>query len=177
MPAPLLSPPSDTWPRQFERTRAELSEVFADAPVRIEHIGSTSVPALVAKPVIDVLLGTDALATIEARIAPLAGRGYRYRPEYEDVLPARRYFVRDADGDRLRIHLHAVVEGGPIWREHLAFRDALRTDDALRTAYQHLKLELAARHPGDKSAYAAAKDPFVRGWIDALLAADPHPAP
>ena len=171
MPAVDLSRGSADWSRQFERTRAELTALFADTPVRIEHIGSTAVHDLDAKPVIDVLLGAGTLSVIEARIDVLRRPGYRYRPEYEDVLPLRRYFVRDADGERLRIHLHAVLEGGTIWREHLAFRDALRTDSRLRATYRALKLGLAARHAGDKAAYGAAKAPFVRGTIDALLGA------
>lgn len=165
----IVSPWSEAWQAQFERARAELLDAFAGPPVRIEHIGSTAVHGLAAKPVIDVLLGADVLAVVETRIDALAGLGYRYRPEYEDALPTRRYFVRDADGERLRIHLHAVVEGGPIWREHLAFRDALRGDDALRAAYQALKCDLAARHAGDKAAYTDAKTPFIRAVIAAHL--------
>ncbi|MFZ5637665.1 MAG: GrpB family protein [Pseudomonadota bacterium] len=175
MPAVVLAPWSAAWPLQFERIRTELLAAFEDAPVRIEHIGSTAVPGLVAKPVIDALLGAETLAVVEARIDALAGSGYRYRPEYEDVLPTRRYFVRDADGERLRIHLHAVAEGDPIWREHLAFRDALRDDAALRTAYRTLKCELAARFADDKTAYGDAKGPFIRDAIDRLLGGSQRP--
>lgn len=163
----ILSPWSETWPRQFESAKAELQTAFGDASVRIEHIGSTAVPGLDAKPVLDVLLGAEALAVVESRIDALKRSGYRYRPEYEDALPTRRYFVRDAGGERLRIHLHAVVEGASIWREHLIFRDALRGDDALRAAYQALKRDLAVRFADDKAAYTDTKGPFIRVVIDA----------
>jgi len=171
MPAVIVAPYSDAWPSQFGGVRDELSTAFDGVRARIEHIGSTAVPGLPAKPVIDALLGVDALATVESRIGALAERGYRYRPEYEDVLPMRRYFVRDADGGQLRVHLHAVVEGSDLWREHLAFRDVLRGDEALRAAYGMLKRDLAARFAHDKTAYTDAKGPFIQAAIATALAA------
>ncbi|MBP6750210.1 MAG: GrpB family protein [Xanthomonadaceae bacterium] len=178
MSAVVLSPYSNYWPQNFERIRAEVLGVFDDAavddePVNLQHIGSTSVPGLCAKPVIDVLLGAASLAQIEAKIAALDALGYGYVAKYERELPMRRYFVRDAEGERLRVHLHGVVLGSPIWREHLAFRDALRIDPALRDRYAALKTELVQRHAGDKAAYTDAKAPFIRAIMDAALAATP----
>lgn len=178
MSAVVLLPYSERWPLAFELIRAEVLGVFADPPVdsepaSLQHIGSTSVPGLCAKPVIDVLLGATSLARIEANIGALAALGYVYVSKYERELPMRRYFVRDADGERPRVHLHGVVVGSPIWREHLAFRDALRADPALRDRYAALKTELAARFARDKAAYTDAKAPFIRATIDAALAANP----
>lgn len=103
----------------------------------VEHIGSTAVPGLSAKPVLDVLLAAATLGQIEQHIDALVGAGYEYRHRYERQIPDRRYFVRAADGaGALRVHLHAVVQGGMIWRNHLIFRDALRADPALRDAYE-----------------------------------------
>lgn len=184
MSAVVLSPYSERWPQQFERIRDEVSRVFSDAhaaddepigsmSVEIQHIGSTSVPGLCAKPVIDVLLGASTLARIEAKIGALAALGYIYVSKYERELPMRRYFVRDAEGERPRVHLHGVVLDSPIWREHLGFRDALRADPALRDRYATLKTELAERHADDKAAYTEAKAPFIRTVIDTALAAKP----
>jgi GrpB-like predicted nucleotidyltransferase (UPF0157 family) len=158
-----LLPYCEDWPRRFREAREELLALFADPKMLVEHIGSTAVPGLSAKPVLDLLLGAVSLARIEAAIPALEARGYAYVPKYERELPERRYFVRDADGNgrRLRIHLHAVVTGSPIWRQQLHFRDALRADPVLRADYDALKRRLAFEHAGDKSAYQDAKAPFI----------------
>jgi GrpB-like predicted nucleotidyltransferase (UPF0157 family) len=168
MPAVVISAYSAEWSSLFRAVRDELFEAFAPIEVAIEHIGSTSVPGLAAKPVIDVLLGANALADVESKIESLAERGYAYVPKYERELPMRRYFVKSPVGS-LRIHLHAVEHGSRLWQEHLAFRDALRTDSALRAEYQALKLDLAQRFADDKPAYTDAKGPFVRSVIDAAI--------
>jgi GrpB-like predicted nucleotidyltransferase (UPF0157 family) len=87
----------------------------------LEHIGSTSVPGLCAKPVLDVLLGVSSLGDVEASISALASAGFMYRPSYEVAIPDRRYFVRP-EGETVRVHLHAVLLGGPLWQQHLYFR-------------------------------------------------------
>jgi GrpB-like predicted nucleotidyltransferase (UPF0157 family) len=163
MSAPLLQPYQTDWPLQAEAAMAPLRALF-DAPdaVQLEHIGSTAVTGLCAKPVLDLLLGLQSLAQVEARIPALAQLGYRYRQEYETQLPQRRYFVRDAGPHQgLRVHLHAVLRGGDLWRQQLGFRDALRTSPELAQRYATLKQELALRHAGDKAAYTEAKAPFI----------------
>ena len=106
------------WPGCFIDVRAGLRGFFGEA-VAIEHIGSTAVPGLAAKPVIDVLLGAGTLGEIELRVGALRAAGWNYVPEHEDELPMRRYFVRPA-GATPRINLHAVVLGSTfgasIWR-------------------------------------------------------------
>ncbi len=120
MSAVVLLPYCERWPLEFERIRADVLGVFADASadgehVNLQHIGSTAVPGLCAKPVIDVLLGASSLARIEAKIRALNAFGYGYVSKYERELPMRRYFVRDADGERPRVHLHGVVVGSPMF--------------------------------------------------------------
>jgi GrpB-like predicted nucleotidyltransferase (UPF0157 family) len=163
-----LNPWSPAWPAGFAAVAAELGALFRPATVGIEHIGSTAVPGLVAKPVLDVLLGAQTLAVIEARIERLGEHGYEYVSKYEAELPQRRYFVKPASGAALRIHVHGVEQGSPFWRQHLAFRDALRRDQRLRAEYQALKLRLAALHAADKAAYTDAKGPFIRATLAAL---------
>lgn len=156
-----LAEPDPGWPGQFDVVAAAIRAAMGETTCVVEHIGSTAVPGLCAKPVLDLLLGVQALAAVEARLAALAAQGYRYRPAYEADVPERRYFVRDADAHLPRVHLHAVVQDGPLWRAHLAFRDALRADTALAQRYGQLKRGLAARHAADKAAYTAAKAPFI----------------
>lgn len=158
---PLVVDYREAWPRQFEEVAQALRAVMPTADAQLEHIGSTAVPGLCAKPVLDVLLGVVALEQAEALIPALAGIGFRYRPEHEAQIPQRRYFVRDA-GDGPRVHLHAVVRGGALWVQHLRFRDRLRENAELRGAYAHLKRQLAEVHAGDKAAYTEAKAPFIR---------------
>ena len=149
------------WPAQYAQVAAELVSILAGPGVVLEHIGSTAVPGLCAKPVLDIALGVAALAVVEARIDALGERGFTYRPGYESEIPDRRYFVRPA-GPLPRVHLHAVVVGGTLWRQHLGFRDALREDPGLAQSYAGLKRDLAVVHASDKAAYTEAKAPFIR---------------
>lgn len=161
MPQLELSEHQPAWPSQFADVAALLHPVLGPA-MAIEHIGSTAVPGLCAKPVLDVLLGADALQAFDSRVESLAQLGFVYRPAYEDEVPDRRYFVRAADGALPRVHAHGVVRGGPLWRSHLQFRDLLRADAAVRETYAALKRQLAQMHADDKAAYTLAKAPFIR---------------
>jgi GrpB-like predicted nucleotidyltransferase (UPF0157 family) len=101
------------WPERFREAAAELQTAFVGITVQIEHIGSTSVAGLCAKPVLDILLGAQTLAQIESRGSALAELGYRYRPEHEAELPERRYFVRQAGSDpRARVGLASLKRRG-----------------------------------------------------------------
>lgn len=154
-------PYCEGWKHHFDAIRRDLSRAFDEPSINIEHIGSTAVPGLCAKPVIGVLLGAASLAVIEATIPRLDEAGFRYVSRHEAELPMRRYFVK-AEGDAPRVHVDGGCTGSTIWQEHLRFRDALRADPAVRDAYAQLKRELVRSHGDDKSAYTAAKAPFVR---------------
>jgi GrpB-like predicted nucleotidyltransferase (UPF0157 family) len=168
MPTVILAPYSPEWPTQFRAIREELLFVFAPMVATIEHIGSTSVPGLAAKPVIDVLLGARSLGDIESKIKPLSEIGFSYVPKYEIEIPMRRYFVK-ASATSFRVHLHAVVLNSCLWQEHLAFRDRLRADGNLCAQYQALKLRLAEEFADDKSAYTAAKSPFIQSVLASVF--------
>ena len=154
---------SPLWPAVFDLEKRRLLEIFNDA-VAVEHIGSTAVPGLGAKPIIDVMLGVPDLALVEARMPALAEEGYRYVPEFEKAMPERRYFTK-LDRPPGKFHLHAVALDSPFWARHLAFRDALRADDSLARKYWRLKQHLAARHRDDRAAYAEAKGEFIRSAL------------
>lgn len=167
MSAVVVSPYSPEWPHLFHVLRERLLPVFASQAIVIEHIGSTAVPGLAAKPVIDMLLGAATLADVESKIGALDALGFTYIPKYERELPMRRYFV-SGSAIPLRVHLHAVELDSPLWQQHLMFRDALRADASLRARYQSLKLELANTFAADKAAYTAAKSPFIQSVLAAL---------
>ena len=162
----VLSPYTVEWSTAFSEVREELLVAFAPFEVVVEHIGSTSVSGLLAKPVIDVLLGANTLSDIVSKIPTLERLGYAYIAKYERDIPMRRYFVKSKSGS-LRVHLHGVEVGSQIWNEHLTFRDALRADPSLVSQYAALKLRLAAEFANDKSAYTEAKAPFIKGVLSA----------
>ena len=164
-------------PGWADRGRAEgerLTELLAPWLVgALEHAGSTAVPGLAAKPIIDLMaLVNDLARATEQASARLAADGWHYVPPELDQRPWRRFFVKpDASGKRREAHLHLIQEGHPRWAEQITFRDALRRDQQLAQRYEDLKRRLARRHGHDREAYSAGKAQFVA----AVLAQQDHP--
>ena len=157
--APIEVAPYDArWPAAFEQERALLAEALgpwlAGPP---EHIGSTAVPGLAAKPGIDIMAPVHTLAASRPAIEAARELGYVHYPYKPDVM---HWFCKPSAAHRTH-HLHLVPLGSPLWRERLAFRDALRADPELRASYQALKLDLAQRHRLVREAYTDAKTPFI----------------
>ena len=147
-----------SWPGKFEAERALLQELIGPWVVGgIHHVGSTSVPGLPAKPVIDILAGVESLDRSRPCIDKMASLGYLYWPYHSDVM---HWFCKP-DPARRTHHLHLVPFGSPRYRDELAFRDVLRGDPALTERYAALKRGLAARFPDDREAYTEHKAPFV----------------
>jgi GrpB-like predicted nucleotidyltransferase (UPF0157 family) len=142
----------------FAEERTRLASVFDHPEERIEHVGSTAVVGLPAKPIIDIMVGVVMLIDAEARI----------EAEYETELPERRYFRRPHQRPRT-FHLHCVVRGEPFWTRHVAFRDHLRGHADAAGAYGRLKRDLARRHPFDRLAYMEGKAPFIRRVLDEAM--------
>jgi len=155
---------SPEWPRAFERECAALEAILAPLPITIEHIGSTSVPGLSAKPIIDIMLGAPSLADIEARMPIIEALGYEHLPEMRELMPDNRFFAKPHSLPR-RFHLHAVEYDGTFWREHLLFRDLLRTDHTLATEYETLKDRLATEFRFQPKRYTDAKGPFINSVV------------
>jgi len=155
-------------PRLGDRARAErarLAGLLAPWLVDgVEHVGSTAVPGLAAKPVIDLMASvTDPDAVARQAGERLAADGWCYvPPELDSGGSWRRFFVKpDASGQRRVAHLHVIRAGHRRWAEQIAFRDALRGDDQLARGYEELKRRLAAQHADDREAYTAAKAEFI----------------
>jgi len=149
------------WPGLFEAERARLQSLFPDDFIAVEHMGSTAVPGLAAKPVIDILAGVESMAAARALVAPLCANGYTTSAEFNAALADRQWLMRWANGHRTH-HLHLVVHGGTPWAQRLRFRDALRADPVLAARYAALKAGLAAQYPKDREAYTEAKAAFVQ---------------
>jgi len=151
------------WPILYGQERASIVSVIGHKVVTIEHIGSTSVPGLGAKPIIDIMVGLRQLGDAEHCIAPLAAIGYEYVPEYEDELPERRYFRK---GPQTRhFHLHMVEVTSEFWGRHLIFRDYLRTHPETARAYEALKCRLAAQYATNHEGYTDAKTSFIESVV------------
>jgi GrpB-like predicted nucleotidyltransferase (UPF0157 family) len=155
-------------PELAERAQAEcgrLSKLLGPWLVDgVEHVGSTAVPGLAAKPVIDLMASVaDPDVAVAQAGEPLAADGWCYvPPELDSGGLWRRFFVKpDASGRRRVAHLHVIRAGHPRWAEQITFRDALRRDDRLARSYEDLKQRLAAQHAGDREAYTVAKSEFV----------------
>ena len=135
-----------TWAESFEHAKADLLIALGGRVLGVEHIGSTAVPGLAAKPVIDVLLGLASLDEAPACVPILVARGWVYPEEFNAALVGRRFLLkRDADGVRTH-HAHFVVHRGPLADEYVGFRDKLREREDLRERYERLKRDLAAKY-------------------------------
>jgi GrpB-like predicted nucleotidyltransferase (UPF0157 family) len=164
------------WPAKYEAEKDALLKTAGAWLVAIEHLGSTSVPGLAAKPVIDMVAAVARLDDAKHVMEPLAALGYDYVPEYEVEMPERRYFRkgrRGSDGDKY--HLHVVEPDSEFWRRHLAFRDYLRAHPEAAREYADLKRRLASEHGTDVDAYTEAKTGFIRGIEQKGAAAAPGP--
>ncbi len=148
------------WSDAFEAERARLTAALPGTFVVIEHIGSTAVPGLRTKPVIDLLAGVRTIDEAYAINDVMDRIGYTTSPALNADLKTRQWFMRQSGGRRTH-HLHVVVHEGDEWRVRVAFRDRLRRDPALCAAYTALKDELATRHAGDRDAYTEGKSAFI----------------
>jgi GrpB-like predicted nucleotidyltransferase (UPF0157 family) len=160
-------PYNSNWPAQFEVERSALQVVLAPWLVgEIQHIGSTAVAGLAAKPVIDIMAPVASLHESDAAIAAAGKLGYLYHPYRAEVM---HWFCKPSPIVRTH-HLHLVPFESRLWFERLAFRNALRASQVLAGEYAQLKLSLAEQFPGDREAYTQAKEPFVQRVLAAVEA-------
>lgn len=152
---------SSAWPGLYEEERQRLLALLPGTFIDIQHIGSTSIPGLMAKPVIDILAGVESTDVAESIGEVLCRSGYTTSAEFNRSLADRKWFMRWANGHRTH-HLHVVVHGGPVWTERLKFRDALRANPGLAAEYAELKVKMAVEHSRDREAYTDAKSHFVQ---------------
>jgi GrpB-like predicted nucleotidyltransferase (UPF0157 family) len=167
-----LVPYDPTWPRQFEEERARLAEALSPWLIGpIEHIGSTAVPGLTAKPVIDIMAGVRDLPSSLGARAVLASLDYVYFPYRSDVM---HWFCKPSPARRTH-HLHLVPVESALWVERRSFRDFLRSSPTAAAEYAALKTSLAAQYQFDREAYTDAKGAFVRSILDHARNRRPDP--
>lgn len=161
----IIVPADSRWSQSFKEEKARIYAALGGHFVDIEHIGSTAIPELAAKPVIDLLGGVRSMRDADALLNPLCKIGYETSAEFNAALPDRR-FLRRRIGDVRTHHLHLVVYGSEQWRRRLLFRNRLRADSSLVQQYEALKYKLAAQFCNDREAYTAAKSDFVMSVLN-----------
>jgi GrpB-like predicted nucleotidyltransferase (UPF0157 family) len=149
------------WPVMFEQERAILETALGSLLVTCEHVGSTAVPGLAAKPIIDLLVGVRSLAEAECHyIEPLEALGYTYIPEYKTWLADELFFRKGIPGPWTH-HIHMMQPSSPLWERRLLFRDYLRTHREAADTYANLKRSLAKQFGDNVAAYRDAKTAFI----------------
>jgi GrpB-like predicted nucleotidyltransferase (UPF0157 family) len=145
------------WPRRYEEERGRIVAAFGGLIAAIEHVGSTAVPGLGGKPIIDIMIGVPRLEDGERCVGPMESLGYEYRGEAG--IPGRLFFGKGLPRTH---HVHLVEHGGDFWGRLLLFRDFLRAHPETAAEYYEFKKGLAARFRTDREAYTEAKTAFIR---------------
>ncbi|MCC8955920.1 GrpB family protein [Bradyrhizobium sp. Pear77] len=150
------------WPALFAQEHTRIAQALGAFALAIEHVGSTAVPGLPSKPIIDVLVGVRSLEEARQRcIEPLEALGYIYMPEYASWIPGELFFRKGPPGPWTH-HLHMMEPSHPRWEARLVFRDYLRAHGEAASAYAEIKRALAACSKDDIEAYRTGKDAFVQ---------------
>jgi GrpB-like predicted nucleotidyltransferase (UPF0157 family) len=184
----IIEPYNTNWPDCFLAEREAINKALQQMNVTIEHIGSTAIEGLAAKPVIDILVGVRSNEDLDKTIVPMIAAGYTYVKKHEPLWPTRRFFVRlKSTGIPLPMidiqdtvvigedvistaHIHIIVKDSHDWIRHLALRDFLRQHAVRREAYGQLKQQLSLQEFTDTLEYNKAKDAFVKQVEEQALA-------
>lgn len=189
----ILSNHNPYWKFEFQKEAQKIRkqlDKYQIGSFQLEHIGSTAIDGLVAKPTIDIMIGIDSQTVLDSTILPLQQCGYIYVSKYNDVLPHRRFYIKvkpqsplvsikkkeiekeDIMPQRNRydrlFHVHVVEKNSLFWKSHLAFRDHLKNDAQDRALYQSLKDHLSQQDWKEENEYAQAKAPFITSILAKL---------
>lgn len=151
------------WAAEFVQEQARICAALGIRHCDVEHIGSTAISSLPAKPILDIMVGVDSFESAGEHIAPLQRCGYHYRGE--NGIARRHYFVK---GEPRTHHLHMLEFGSAQWRDQLRFRDLLRADPALAAEYGAEKQRLAQAFAARRKDYQQAKDALIEGLLARL---------
>ena len=146
----------EAWADEYELEKARILEAIGAHILDIQHVGSTSIPGVPAKPILDILVGVEDFEEAAVCIGPMRGIGYRYRGE--NGIPRRHYFVK---GDPRTHHVHMVERDSKDWRMTVLFRDFLKSHPDAAREYAEAKKHLAVKHAQDRCAYQEEKDRVV----------------
>lgn len=160
-----LSEYKNEWPSEFEKEKEFLLQKIRPWPHgAIEHVGSTSVPNLAAKPIIDIMFGVKSLECSKEAIGILEDNGYCYYPYKIEVM---HWFCKPSPEKRTH-HLHLIPYKSPLWQERITFRNVLRESPEIALEYAKLKQSLAAKYTSDREAYTQGKWPFIKKVLNSV---------
>jgi len=161
-----LKPYNSQW-KEFYRKESELiSSTISDYLVDIQHIGSTAIPGIIAKPIIDIAVAINSLENIEKIIGPLSEIGFIYRGE--QGIPDRHMFVKG--GEELRTHhMHVMHKSHYEWKKHILFRDYLMNHPKEVKKYSELKRRLEKQFKHDRESYTESKSEFIEGILEKAI--------
>lgn len=151
-----LSYAHQAWAEAFTHERKTILEALSGHATVVEHVGSTAIPGVPAKPILDILVGVLSFENARVCVGPMESLGYEYRGEYG--ISRRHYFVK---GSPRTHHVHMLEVDGETWSSMIAFRDALLADADVAREYVEAKIRLAAAHGEDRTGYQQAKDQVV----------------
>lgn len=155
----VVEPYCKAWEQDFADIAADLRQAVGDLALRIEHVGSTAVPGLSAKPIIDIDIVIPDESCFETVVSRLAGIGYRH--EGDLGIPGREAFDYSGKAHLQKHHLYVCPKDSPEFRRHIAFRDYLRNHPEAAKEYSRIKEEGARLYPDDIEGYIAHKAPFI----------------
>ena len=162
----IVVPYQEDWERNFSAIAAELQDAVGDLTLRIEHVGSTAVPGLSAKPIIDIDLVIPDDSVFETVVSRLEAIGYRH--EGDLGIPGREAFDYSGKEHLQKHHLYVCTEDSAELRRHIAFRDYLRSHPEAAEEYSRIKEEGASLYPQDIDRYIAYKAPFIERFLREL---------
>ena len=168
-----LVPHEEAWEREAEETVRRLRSLLGDAAADIRHVGSTAIPSIMAKPILDIAVAAADFDAVLARRQALEDAGFFLRPSsIENQLLFACGSYATGEGDEQTHFIHVVKKDGPDWRNYLNFRDYLRANPEEAKAYETLKLSLAAAAPDDpgREKYTAGKHEFIRRTLEKAAA-------
>ena len=158
-----LVPHNPKWEKLFEKEKKVLEKKLGNLVIDIEHVGSTSVPGISAKPVIDILVGIKSMTDAKKCIKQLESLGYEYMPDRGEK--GRRIFFAKGSHKRRTHHIHLVKFGGKVWESHILFAEYLRRHKKRAKQYDALKKSLLKKFEKDRESYTKSKAKFIRETI------------
>lgn len=178
-----IEPYNAEWNTAFKSIKFDLQAALKGISPKIDHIGSTSIRGLSAKPIIDVLVGVALEDDLERTIQPMLAHGYIYYELYNEMMPYRRFFIKTKNKcatistvsaenkataqdvlqhDNRLAHIHVIPTASIHWKRHIAFREYLRVHDTVRLEYQNLKEHLSLQQWENGNHYNSAKNDFIK---------------
>lgn len=151
--------PDESWEAMFELEKDRLRNLFGDLVIEVYHIGSTAIPNIYAKPIIDILIEVKDIEKVDKFNSGMKQLGYIPKGEYG--IPGRRFFIKGTEVDRTH-HIHIFQQGDVEVGKHVNFRDYMRLHPDKAMAYSKLKRELAKKYPEDITGYMAEKNDFIK---------------